>query len=78
MTKEQRAQQRTAYQEKNARRRQRSKTLYAEKGREGRKKVGGAFGHTDPDTFNALSEGTTAMRRAESNLEDNHGAAEED
>jgi hypothetical protein len=53
---------------KNQRRKENKKksgTLYAEIGRKGRRLDGGAFGKADPTTFNQLAEGTTAMRRPE-------------
>lgn len=56
---------------KNERRKQnkqKSNTLHAEIGREGRRLHNGAFGSTDPSTFNRLAEGTTAMRRAETDF----------
>jgi hypothetical protein len=53
---------------KNERRKElkkKSNTLYAQEGRDERRRVGGAFGHLDPAAFNRLAEGTTAMRKAE-------------
>ena len=67
MNREERAQVREANRIKNQRRRaaKSSRTLYAERGREERRRVNGAFGREDPSVFNALAEGTTAMRKAE-------------
>ena len=65
MTKEERREQ---YRLKNERRKKKSTTLYAEAGREGRRLTGGAFGKADPATFNQLAEGTSAMRRPESDI----------
>jgi hypothetical protein len=56
---------RESYRLKNERRRNKSNTLHAEIGREGRRLNDGAFGKADPATFNKLAEGTTAMRRPE-------------
>ena len=58
------------YRLKNERRKLERKrdTLYAVEAREGRRSMSGTFGKQDPSTFNKLSEGTTAMRRAESDL----------
>jgi hypothetical protein len=55
---------------KNERRRERKKrnTLYAQEGRDERRRVGGAFGATDAATFNKLAEGTSAQRRAETEI----------
>jgi hypothetical protein len=70
---------RSLYAEKNRRRREGSKSIYAETGRELRRTVsGGAFGHTEPAVFNKLAEGTAAMRRAETNLEELNGSAKEE
>lgn len=67
MNREQREQIREANRIKNQRRRaaKSSSTLYAQAGREERRRVGGAFGKEDPATFNKLAEGTSAMRKAE-------------
>ena len=63
--------QRIANREKNERRRQhKSRTMYAETGRELRQKMGGAFGKEDPVLFNKCAEGTTAIRRAETELKE--------
>jgi hypothetical protein len=56
------------YRLKNERRKKKAQTLYAEEAREIRRHVGGAFGKEDPAVFNKLSEGTTAIRRAETDL----------
>jgi len=62
-----REERRELYRLKNERRKaQRKKqSLYAEVGREGRRLNDGAFGKADPATFNRLAEGTTAMRKPE-------------
>lgn len=62
--------QRVANQEKNARRRaKKSRTTYAERGKHLRQEFGGAFGKADPSLFNLCAEGTTAIRRAETDLD---------
>lgn len=53
---------------KNERRKAKRKTLYAQEGRDERRRVGGAFGATDAATFNRLAEGTSAQRRAETEI----------
>jgi hypothetical protein len=51
---------------KNERRREKNQhTVHAAQGREYRRFNGGAFGKADPETFNLLAEGTSAMRRSE-------------
>lgn len=67
MDKEQRAQVREANRIKNQRRRtaKQRTTTYAQRGREERRRANGAFGKEDPATFNVLAEGTTAVRKAE-------------
>jgi hypothetical protein len=65
MTREER---REANRLKNERRKELKKkgnTLYAQNGRDERRRVGGAFGQLDPAGFNRLAEGTSAMRKAE-------------
>jgi hypothetical protein len=72
-----REQQRQANRDKNARRREKkSHTIYAERGEHLRKEFGGAFGKAEPALFNLCAEGTTAIRRAEIDLDkegDPHG-----
>jgi hypothetical protein len=65
-----REERRAANRLKNERRKEMKKrnTLYAQEGREGRRRVGGAFGAADAATFNKMSEGTTAQRRAETEI----------
>lgn len=60
---------RAQYAAKNQRRREkRSHTLYAEQGRDMRRKVGGAFGNESPEVFNKCAEGTAGQRKAEGDL----------
>ncbi len=56
---------------KNEKRRQaRSRTTYAETGKEMRQATGGAFGSLPAPVYNKCAEGTTAIRSAENDLSD--------
>lgn len=71
MTPEEREAQRAANKEKNARRKaHKIQTIYARDGRALRQKFGGAFGKAPAGTFNICAEGTTAVRKAENQLEE--------
>lgn len=69
MNKEERAQIREQNRIKNQRRRdaKRKSTVYAQAAAKARKEIstGGAFGAAEPELFNRLAEGTSAVRRAE-------------
>lgn len=72
MTPDERERQRLENRLKNERRRrtkQASGTSYAKAGRELRRAFGGAFGKAPAKTFNVCAEGTTAVRKPETELD---------